>query len=1239
MIIGERLKEYDLKEKRFGERVREFEARERQFAMKEMRLGERFEEFGERLKRFELREKRYEEFEVKEKQFGERLKRFELREMKLNERFKEFDSKEKRFAELEVREKKLNERCKEFDLKEKRYGERGRELEAKEKRLGECLKKVEEWHKLLELKEKKIEERSEELALNEKKCEERYKELKSKEKRLEELELREESIEQRSRDIELKENRYVELIQDFEAKEKRLGDCLKEFEEWHKELGLKDKKIEERSEELVLNEKKYEERFKEFELKEKHFKETIKELELTEKRFTDFLQTQVNTEPLEDFLANDVDNNSSSSASPRFCVKMGGKSLQIFLNEHWKEHDLMRDEVAAALRLSLDPAKLVLDAMEGFYPPHLKKEDVEFDERIVQGSCVLLLEQLLELSPDIKPQVKQEAMILAMEWRMKMKVDAENSLEVLGFLQLLASYRLTSAFDADELVKYLEKVAEHEQMRKLCGVLGLDNKIPSKPSKNLITMDGKSLQIFLNERWKEHNSMRHEVANTLRLSSDPSKLVLDAMEGFYPPHLKKGDVEFDESVIRGSCVLLLEHLFKLSPSIKPDVKREAMRLAMEWRVKMMVDTQHSLEVLGFLQLLASYGLASAFDADELLLYLEKVAEHEQLPGLCQILGVDNKVPGLIQNLIKRKQLPGAIRLIYVFKLADKFPPRDLLKDCLKCSNNSSKSFFKKKNRSPKAQVSFQNFKSSITLLKKRKRKAMKKKTKLALGSKKHIAPVTPAAAPIPAPIPTYITENNLTSPATIAKTTGHAPAPAPAPLTPVQQRSGSKRPWIAVSADAAPNTSEGSTSTAHLIELPHQEPASLFSNKVSCTVHSHVKSGQLSKESSPLDSREASLAMNPQQDPKCSSVNEDGEILRSLLNNQVEYDSMRSKVSDALQSVPDPDKLVLDAIKGIYPSNLKGDEGFKLGFSRNFTLLLKQLIFSPQMKPLVKEATKFANDWNSRLKNKRDDLLEVLAFLQFLVAYGLTSSFYANEILGLLDTDVWHKKVPDLCRVLGLTDIMPTYGDKQRVNLRAVRSWIEIYKLEDENFPEILEKHIAEQEKQQAEKKHDSSNVKNGPRTRSKATLLQQHQQQQTSCSPKTLGSEMNPQKNNQVRPQHTEQICIAPTTMITATSAPSTLTSGNTPKSEPQEHSGSKRHRTEVPREAPPISAVGATSGFHSMQPPNWQPPGLFMDQYAPYVNTSARHYSLSGYPLPNVHMKAYIIPDYPREALRIPD
>ncbi|KAK2977373.1 hypothetical protein RJ640_013352 [Escallonia rubra] len=45
---------------------------------------------------------------------------------------------------------------------------------------------------------------------------------------------------------------------------------------------------------------------------------------------------------------------------------MDGNRLPIYLN------DSPSDDVFKALRLSLEPAKLVLDAMEGFYPPHLK---------------------------------------------------------------------------------------------------------------------------------------------------------------------------------------------------------------------------------------------------------------------------------------------------------------------------------------------------------------------------------------------------------------------------------------------------------------------------------------------------------------------------------------------------------------------------------------------------------------------------------------------------------------------------------------------------------------------------------------------------------------------------------------------------------------------------------------------------------------------------------------------------
>ena len=643
-FLQEQAKELESKKKRFEElelREKRLEESSRSSEKKEERFGECLKEFElkevkleERVKEVELREERIEDcsrdFEVKEKRYGECIRELEAKEKKIEEWSKEIELKEKRFEEVELREGKVEECSRGLEAKEKQYGGCIRELEAKEKRLGECLKelelkekKIEELSKELELKGERIEECSRGLGSKEEQYAERIRELDVKEKQFEArfkgLELREESMELRYKDIGLKENLYAESIRELVAKEKR-------------------------SEEIISNENNLGERIKELELKEKLFEKRNKELELREKRFADSLHTRVKTEPLEDFPVNNVVNN-SSTASLRFCVTMDGKSLQIFLNERWKEHDSMRLEVATALRLSSDPAKLVLDAMEGFYPPRLKKGDVEFDESIVQGSCVLLLEQLLKLSPDIKPQVKQEAMRLAIDWRTKMRVDADHSLEVLGFLQLLASYGLASTFDADELVRYLVKVAKHDQMPGLCRVLRLHEKLPSKSSENWVAMDGKSLLIFLYERSKEHDSMRYEVATALLLSSDPAKLVLDAMEWFYPPHLKKGDVEFDESIVQGSCVLLLEQLLELSPDIKPQVKQEAMRLANDWRIKMRVDADHSLEVLGFLRFLASYRLASAFDADELVKYLEKVAEDDQMRDLCGVLGLDDKIPG------------------------------------------------------------------------------------------------------------------------------------------------------------------------------------------------------------------------------------------------------------------------------------------------------------------------------------------------------------------------------------------------------------------------------------------------------------------------------------------------------------------------------------------------------------------------------------------------------------------
>ena len=63
-----------------------------------------------------------------------------------------------------------------------------------------------------------------------------------------------------------------------------------------------------------------------------------------------------------------------------------------------------------------------------------------------------------------------------------------------------------------------------------------------------------------------------------------------------------------------------------------------MKVAGEWKKKMRVAVENSLEVLGLLHLLAAHGLAPTFDGDELESLLDAVAQHRQIPKLRQSLG-------------------------------------------------------------------------------------------------------------------------------------------------------------------------------------------------------------------------------------------------------------------------------------------------------------------------------------------------------------------------------------------------------------------------------------------------------------------------------------------------------------------------------------------------------------------------------------------------------------------------
>lgn len=735
--------ELDLIRKSIESRVQELESKEKSFHA--------FQQ--EQIEDLKLKEKRV---NVIRRWTEERIEDVELREERLSEKL-EVDKKH--FEEIQ---KSIDQRLEEVSLKDKHFADRSKEIDSIQRWIERRVKE-------LDTKEAHVEERSKELELVQNLNEERCKELELKEKELDSVQ-------------KLNEERAEKL----DSKEKQLNSVQKYINQCFKDFRSKNKL-------LKLDQKLFEELGKELELKEKQLEERSKKIDLKEKQFDNALHSHVQVEQVECVSDENVSN--CSSADDQFVVRMDGRNLQMFLNECSKDHESMVFEVCRALQLSLDPAKLVLDAMEGFYPPHLKKGDVEFEEGVVRRSCILLLEQLMKISPQIQPHVKEEALKLAREWKVKMIAVASNSLEVLGFLHLLASYKLAFGFDTDELLKLFEVVAEHKQAPELCWVLGLADKVPdlieifvnkklhlvavgfifafklvdkfppvpllkkylkysnkvarkicrmrsysreaqdkaidervasiravikcivdhkleskfdckslkkfseqlllqkesnkqikqaypiktraqqyshnkfmssttapvrpkaSAPKINsnsptlasiLTNMDGKNLQLFLIEHLEEHDMMYKQVSDALEKSFDSGKLVLDAMQGFYPPHSNKGGVNIEASVIR-SCIFLLELLMRLSPQIKPQVKEAALKLAVEWKANAVLNTKNPRVILGFLLLVGSYELASGFDADELRNLFQNVAEYRHAPELSQALGFSENI--FVRNIV------------------------------------------------------------------------------------------------------------------------------------------------------------------------------------------------------------------------------------------------------------------------------------------------------------------------------------------------------------------------------------------------------------------------------------------------------------------------------------------------------------------------------------------------------------------------------------------------------------
>uniref|UniRef100_A0A7N0TFR8 FRIGIDA-like protein n=1 Tax=Kalanchoe fedtschenkoi TaxID=63787 RepID=A0A7N0TFR8_KALFE len=184
-------------------------------------------------------------------------------------------------------------------------------------------------------------------------------------------------------------------------------------------------------------------------------------------------------------------------------------------------------------------------------------------------------------------------------------------------------------------------------------------------------MDGRTLQVYLNDMLSKNVKLQDEIPAILSRMSDPAKIVLDTMEGFYSPHFGTAREESQTTVVRKTCICLLRNLRSMSPTFSASVRDEALKLAFGWKEKMTDENQ--LEVMGFIELVQTYGLANEFNGFELL-NLSKMCSSQLAPPLklLQDLGCIGSTTHYIKSLLRTNRRLQALKYISEAKLEDEF---------------------------------------------------------------------------------------------------------------------------------------------------------------------------------------------------------------------------------------------------------------------------------------------------------------------------------------------------------------------------------------------------------------------------------------------------------------------------------------------------------------------------------------------------------------------------------------
>ncbi|KAL6978905.1 hypothetical protein U1Q18_020571 [Sarracenia purpurea var. burkii] len=211
-------------------------------------------------------------------------------------------------------------------------------------------------------------------------------------------------------------------------------------------------------------------------------------------------------------------------------------------------------------------------------------------------------------------------------------------------------------------------------------------------------MDSEDLHKFISDNRKNLAAVREEIPLALKAAADPASLVLDSLKGFYSMEASNLEGKKDSNLLglRRTCIMLMECLSILltnldqcsaSNIISGNVKNRARAIAEDWKPKlddldMDANNGNSLEAHAFLQLLATFGINSDFDVEDLSKLIPMVSRRRQTADLCRSLGLSEKMPRVINVLVNNGRQIDAVNLAFEFDLTKQFSPVSLLKSYL-----------------------------------------------------------------------------------------------------------------------------------------------------------------------------------------------------------------------------------------------------------------------------------------------------------------------------------------------------------------------------------------------------------------------------------------------------------------------------------------------------------------------------------------------------------------------------